>query len=225
VVVRPKLTDSSVTAVSVIRLASIVEFRESTNLSWDYWGITMWSTVEIAVGMMCACMPSMRLILVRIAPKIFGLTLKNPSRYYYARKSVFSGKKWTDVGTEPSDTDNPENNKSATGSRASWIAPHVRTSWRVSRSVQKDNKIYVDGTLFSKVSNKAATIQEEDKDRLVQMEDLDRTKYGTKIRIYGGVSSGSASPDRLTVTRQWESTSSIAPIKKAVVRNGKEDWV
>lgn len=219
------LTNPSVTVVSVIRLASIVQFGSSSNLTWDYWGISMWSSVELAVGMICACMPSMRLILVRIAPKIFDSTLKNPSKYYYAKKSTNAGRKWTDVGTEESQNDKTKNNKS----RTSWAAPHVRTSWRVSRSLSKENKVFVDGTLFTRGSNKTQGIQEEDKDRLVQvqMEDLDSTKYGTEIRIYGGGASGSTSPDRPTVTRHWESTTTPAPRPPGAGEppHGKENWV
>ncbi|ORY70520.1 uncharacterized protein BCR38DRAFT_422325 [Pseudomassariella vexata] len=76
-----------VTVVSVIRLTSIVEFRGSSNLTWDYWSVSLWSTVEIAVGIICACMPSIRLVLVRISPKIFdGNKARHISRFY-PRKS------------------------------------------------------------------------------------------------------------------------------------------
>ncbi|KXJ91893.1 hypothetical protein Micbo1qcDRAFT_58244 [Microdochium bolleyi] len=63
-----------VTIVSMIRLASILKFSSSSNLTFDYTGISLWSTVETATGIMCACMPSMRLILVQAWPKIFGTT-------------------------------------------------------------------------------------------------------------------------------------------------------
>ncbi|KAI1498181.1 hypothetical protein F5X99DRAFT_339973 [Biscogniauxia marginata] len=80
-----------VTVVSVIRLASLVEFRESTNLSWDYWSVSLWSTVEITVGIICACMPSMRLILIRVAPKIFDSTLARRATDYYGSKMNSGG--------------------------------------------------------------------------------------------------------------------------------------
>ncbi|KAI1634864.1 hypothetical protein F4809DRAFT_616535 [Biscogniauxia mediterranea] len=76
-----------VTVVSIIRLASLVEFRGSTNLTWDYWGVSLWSTVEITIGIICACMPAMRLILIRVAPKIFGSTLGRRGTDYYAGKN------------------------------------------------------------------------------------------------------------------------------------------
>jgi hypothetical protein len=36
--------------------------------------VSVWSTVEINVGMICACMPSLRLLLVRLFPKMLGST-------------------------------------------------------------------------------------------------------------------------------------------------------
>lgn len=47
-----------VTVISVIRLASLIEFRSSENVTRDYTGITTWSTVELGTGVLCACMPT-----------------------------------------------------------------------------------------------------------------------------------------------------------------------
>ncbi|KAI1867609.1 hypothetical protein JX265_007411 [Neoarthrinium moseri] len=176
-----------VTVVSAIRLASLVEFRESTNLTWDYWGVSLWSTVEITVGIICACMPSMRLILVRIAPKVFDVSMVRASRYYYAKRASAYPGKWTDPSTQPSEA---SKNKSA-ASRQSWMPPNVRTSWRISQSPH--DKVFVDGVLFSKVS--PSKLEEEDQGRLVPMEDMDPSKYGTDVQISGGASSRNSTPD------------------------------
>lgn len=47
--------------------------------TWEYMGVSKWSTIEINVGIICACMPSMRMLLVRLFPKVLGT-----SRRYYA---------------------------------------------------------------------------------------------------------------------------------------------
>ncbi|KAK6076408.1 CFEM domain-containing protein [Seiridium cupressi] len=176
-----------VTVVSIIRLASLVEFRESTNLTWDYWGVSLWSTVEITVGIICACMPSMRLILVRIAPKVFDGSLVRNSRYYYARRSKsiapFEAGKWAAHSKSSQPTDTDVSNPKSAASRNSWVPPHVRRSWRVSRSNQ-DHRIMADGILFSKVTPDQPV--EEDQGRLVAMETLDPNKYKTEITISGG---------------------------------------
>lgn len=67
-----------VTVVSILRLQSVVKFGDSSNATWDYLGVSKWSTVEISVGIICACMPSLRLLLVRLFPKILGTS----QRYY-----------------------------------------------------------------------------------------------------------------------------------------------
>ncbi|KAJ1323097.1 alpha-methylacyl-CoA racemase [Microdochium nivale] len=72
-----------VTVISVIRLASLIEFRSSENVTRDYTGITTWSTVELGTGVLCACMPTMRLIFVRIWPNVFGSTISNSSGKQY----------------------------------------------------------------------------------------------------------------------------------------------
>lgn len=60
-----------VTVVSVVRLIFLTQFRNSNNLTFDYTAALVWSTVEIATGVICACMPTVRLILIRVWPRIF----------------------------------------------------------------------------------------------------------------------------------------------------------
>lgn len=62
----------SVTAVSILRLQALVAFATSTNFTWDNYNIHFWSTIEINVGIMCACMPALRQILVWLFPVVFG---------------------------------------------------------------------------------------------------------------------------------------------------------
>jgi hypothetical protein len=63
-----------VTIVSVIRLSSLIDFRATQNASWDYWNVAIWSTIEMTIGIIFACMPAIRLILVRLFPKFLGTT-------------------------------------------------------------------------------------------------------------------------------------------------------
>ncbi|GAO16357.1 hypothetical protein UVI_02049870 [Ustilaginoidea virens] len=58
-----------VTIVSILRLKSFVAFSYSTdNPTWDFFEVGMWSDIEINVSMICACLPTFRLLLVRIFP-------------------------------------------------------------------------------------------------------------------------------------------------------------
>ena len=38
----------------------------------DWYGLGIWSIVEVDVGIICVCMPSLLVILRRMLPKIFG---------------------------------------------------------------------------------------------------------------------------------------------------------
>jgi hypothetical protein len=66
-----------VTIVSVLRLQALVHFGDSSNPTWDQFDVINWSTIEINVGIICACMPSIRVVLVRIFPRVFGSTRNN----------------------------------------------------------------------------------------------------------------------------------------------------
>ncbi|KAL2142000.1 hypothetical protein VTI28DRAFT_1736 [Corynascus sepedonium] len=74
-----------VTVVSVIRLQSLVVFASSDNATSDNFPVSLWSTVEINAGLICTCMPTMRLILVRLFPRIAGGSSYGNMRGYYAR--------------------------------------------------------------------------------------------------------------------------------------------
>ncbi|KAG5659609.1 hypothetical protein KAF25_002168, partial [Fusarium avenaceum] len=55
------------TIVSIIRLQFLQRFHlDSQNPTWDYYEISKWSTIEITVGMICVCLPSLRLMLTRL---------------------------------------------------------------------------------------------------------------------------------------------------------------
>jgi hypothetical protein len=73
-----------VTIVSIIRLQSLVHFSKSANPTWDNLSVSQWSTVEINIGIICACMPSLRILLVRLFPKLLGSTNQHSGAQYYA---------------------------------------------------------------------------------------------------------------------------------------------
>ncbi|XWW98940.1 hypothetical protein V2A60_006944 [Cordyceps javanica] len=73
------LTGTFVTIVSALRLRSLVYFANSINPTWDELPVALWATIEINVGLMCACLPTLRLILVRMWPRVFGSTIRSAS--------------------------------------------------------------------------------------------------------------------------------------------------
>ncbi|PHH87739.1 hypothetical protein CDD83_8458 [Cordyceps sp. RAO-2017] len=68
------------TIVSILRLRSIVNFANSTNPTWEQYDIVVWSSIEVQVGLTCSCLPTIRLVLVRLWPRIFGVGSQIRSR-------------------------------------------------------------------------------------------------------------------------------------------------
>ncbi|KAF2142053.1 GMC oxidoreductase [Aplosporella prunicola CBS 121167] len=77
-----------VTVVSILRLQVLIKFGGTSNLTWDYVSVGYWSTVEVHVGIICACMPAMRSLFTHFMPKAMGQTTQG--KYYndHIRRSV-----------------------------------------------------------------------------------------------------------------------------------------
>lgn len=78
---------SRVTIISILRLKSLVTFSNSQNPTWDNFEVAMFSDVEINVGIICACMPALRMLLIGLCPRISGSSgsHSNQKRKYYTR--------------------------------------------------------------------------------------------------------------------------------------------
>jgi hypothetical protein len=63
---------------------------------WDQQNITKWSAIEIAVGVVCSCIPSIRVILVRVLPRTFSSSNDSKRKNYYhsteGKSSKLSGR-------------------------------------------------------------------------------------------------------------------------------------
>lgn len=66
------------TVISIVRLHSLFHFGNSANPTWDHWNVAYWSTVEVNVSIICTCLPSIRLILAHLFPRIIGSSLGLP---------------------------------------------------------------------------------------------------------------------------------------------------
>lgn len=75
---------ASVTVVSIIRLHALIVLGKSANATWDNFPVSLWSTVEINVGIMCTCMPTLRLLLIRLFPALGGGTSYANGGYYHS---------------------------------------------------------------------------------------------------------------------------------------------
>lgn len=77
------LTHSSVTITSILRLQSLISFSENTNVTWSFYNVALWSTIEIGVGVFCANMPVLRLMFVWMFPNAAGSTARKTPLYYH----------------------------------------------------------------------------------------------------------------------------------------------
>ncbi|KAJ3492726.1 hypothetical protein NLG97_g5187 [Lecanicillium saksenae] len=73
------LTGGGVTIVSILRLQSIRYYANTTNPARDQFDLVWYSTIEVGVGLMCACLPAMRLVLGHVAPRMVGRSLASSS--------------------------------------------------------------------------------------------------------------------------------------------------
>ncbi|KAH9886786.1 hypothetical protein F4778DRAFT_773890 [Xylariomycetidae sp. FL2044] len=71
-----------ITIVSIVRLHSLIQFGTTSNLTQDYVEVGYWSTIEVPVGVICACMPAIRSLFSLAFPKMFGTTRGGTSGYY-----------------------------------------------------------------------------------------------------------------------------------------------
>ncbi|PSR80260.1 hypothetical protein BD289DRAFT_441093 [Coniella lustricola] len=80
-----------ITIFSIIRLKALVRYVNSPNVTFDNFGVFVWSTLEVNIGMICACMPVMRQMLAWLLPSVFDGS-KQHSRQYYFRLSKQRGR-------------------------------------------------------------------------------------------------------------------------------------
>ncbi|KAJ4390957.1 hypothetical protein N0V93_004556 [Gnomoniopsis smithogilvyi] len=90
-------TGTFVTVISVIRLQALAGFASSSNPTWDNLRVSQWSTIEVNVGIICASMPTLRLLLLKIFPALSGTTQAyggyHSSRSWGDKSAAISGAK------------------------------------------------------------------------------------------------------------------------------------
>jgi hypothetical protein len=94
--------------ISAVRLQFLINVSHTTNPTWDQSDVVKWSDLEITVGVICACLPSIRLILARSMPKLFGSTHDRTQRSQYADNHAKISRN-TIVGSESSSRRGNEN--------------------------------------------------------------------------------------------------------------------
>jgi hypothetical protein len=65
------LIDISAAIASVCRLHALYVLTKTTDVPWDSPETTIWSTIELNIGIICASIPTLRAFFIRIWPKAF----------------------------------------------------------------------------------------------------------------------------------------------------------
>ncbi|KAF2186281.1 hypothetical protein K469DRAFT_631075 [Zopfia rhizophila CBS 207.26] len=68
-----------VTVISMFRLKWMIQFANTENVTWDYTPIGYWSTLEVHIGILIACLPALRSLQTRLFP-----STKNSPSYYHS---------------------------------------------------------------------------------------------------------------------------------------------
>lgn len=86
-----QLIFASVTIVSILRLRSLVNFGTRDNVTWEFYDVALWSTIEVCVGIITACLPTVRIFLVKIFPILSGSSYASRGAYYNHSSNPRSG--------------------------------------------------------------------------------------------------------------------------------------
>ncbi|KAL8339464.1 hypothetical protein RB601_005846 [Gaeumannomyces tritici] len=61
-----------VTIIGILRIQAFDALKDSGNPTWSSYPLVAWSTLEIHAGIICACIPGLRVFFVRTVPENFG---------------------------------------------------------------------------------------------------------------------------------------------------------
>jgi len=89
------------TIVSILRLRSLVSFANTTNPTYDFYNSGLWSMLELDVGIICVCMPNIRLILVRLFPKVMATANQSRAGISGTGTGKFSKNRTQSTADEP----------------------------------------------------------------------------------------------------------------------------
>jgi hypothetical protein len=76
-----------VVVVQVLRIVFLLKFSSTSNFTRDYTSTSVWSNVEVYVGIMCGCFPHIRTLLTHLAPRVFATTKGGKSASGYGGSS------------------------------------------------------------------------------------------------------------------------------------------
>ncbi|EXA30589.1 hypothetical protein FOVG_18045 [Fusarium oxysporum f. sp. pisi HDV247] len=82
------MVGSFITVVSIIRLQSLINLGSSQNPTYDQTDISIWSNVEMHIGLVCVSMPALRILLIRLFPVLGGSSYNSSNHQNYREPST-----------------------------------------------------------------------------------------------------------------------------------------
>ncbi|KAK5174363.1 uncharacterized protein LTR77_001443 [Saxophila tyrrhenica] len=135
-----------VTLCSVIRLSLIIRWQATTNPTWTYNPIALWSSIECNVGIICACIPALAGPLRRFWMLVAGEKL---SSMYRSRTKSRTGAS----GNQPAIRDSP-------GWRGDALRPHGAHECKNSVMLNTYHNISDEMELMDKGPSQIESVQE-----------------------------------------------------------------
>jgi hypothetical protein len=121
--------------VSAVRLNSLVVFATTQNVTQDYTEVGYWSTIEVPVGIICACMPAIRSLFSLVFPKVFGTT-NAKSSYGYGQSGY--GKNSRGLGSASKASKQRSNKPKQASQRSQSSQIQIKQEWTVQNNPKDD---------------------------------------------------------------------------------------
>jgi hypothetical protein len=75
--------------ISLLRLQSLYAVSVSDDISWDNPMAALWSNLEVSIGIICSCLPTLKKCVMRVFPKMF--TTSRGTSYGHGIRTIGGG--------------------------------------------------------------------------------------------------------------------------------------
>lgn len=92
---------------TIVRLSTLHVFGNLADPTWDYIPVVYWTVVELAAGMICSCLPAIRILLERFFGVLHmsthrshtsdGFKMGRPRKPSYPKDSLWKDSQWPDA--------------------------------------------------------------------------------------------------------------------------------
>ncbi|KAH7173254.1 uncharacterized protein B0J16DRAFT_293293 [Fusarium flagelliforme] len=162
-----------VTIMSILRLYAciVAGLSHTNNYSQDYLAMSKWSTIELNVNIWCACMPTIRVLLVRVFPKVLGTS----------KKYLHYGSKKTGPQSGAKAGENSNGVHHSQGSNSSGSSPFGEsTEYHIGKAGQSHVRVDPIGITCDRTYEVEYGMGDDDETYLVHMKTMDHGSKGTK---------------------------------------------